>query len=66
MQIMVNGVVETLPGAMSISAYLEYKAIDTKLVVIEWNFTTPPPGEWARIRLGDGDNLEIIKFIGGG
>jgi thiamine biosynthesis protein ThiS len=66
MRITVNGTAEDLEQAMTIADYLEYKAIETILVVIEWNFTTPPREEWSRIALGDGDNLEIIKIVGGG
>ena len=66
MKLMVNGKTEELPHAMTISDYLQYKAIDTKLVIIEWNFTTPSREEWSRVNLNAGDNLEIIKIVGGG
>ncbi len=66
MRITVNGTAEDLKQAMTIAEYLEYKAIETILVVVEWNFTTPPRREWSEIVLSDGDNLEIIKIVGGG
>lgn len=66
MTITVNGTKEELGQSMTISEYLRYKELETKLVVIEWNFTTPSNEQWDRISLGDGDNLEIIKIVGGG
>ncbi len=66
MKLMVNGKIEELQQPMTVSDYLKYKAIDTKLVIIEWNFTTPPREEWSRITLNEDDNLEIIKIVGGG
>lgn len=66
MKIMVNGLYEKLERTMTVSEYLAFKAIDTKLVVVEWNFTMLPVEEWEKITLDDGDNLEIIRIIGGG
>lgn len=66
MQITVNGIVEELEESMSVSDYLKYKAIDTILVVIELNFKTYPRENWDQLQLNDGDNLEIIKIVGGG
>ena len=66
MKITVNGKAEELDTSMSIAEYLKFREYDTKLVVIEWNFTTYPREEWERIRLEEGDNLEIIKIVGGG
>jgi sulfur carrier protein len=66
MKITVNGKTEELAQSMSISDYLQFIQMDTMLVVIEWNFTTPPRDQWSRIMLGEGDNLEIIKIVGGG
>lgn len=66
MQIMVNGISQIIQDTTTISDYLRDQAIDTILVVIEWNFTTPSREEWDRIVLSEGDNLEIIKIVGGG
>lgn len=66
MKITVNGKVEEIQGEPTIGAYLKARGIDTKMVVVEWNFTTPPREQWERIILEEGDNLEIIKIMGGG
>ena len=66
MKIMVNGTTEVIERPMTILEFLQERQFDTKLLVVEWNFTTPPRDEWDKIRLTDGDNLEIIRIIGGG
>ena len=35
-------------------------------VAIEHNGNIVPRGEWSDARLGDGDRLEIVHFVGGG
>lgn len=66
MKIIVNGIPEELEKPFSIADYLKYKEIETILVVIELNFKTYPKEEWNQLKLEDGDNLEIIKIVGGG
>ena len=66
MQITVNGKPEALDLPLPIAAYLQEKGYDTKLVVIEWNFATYPGDAWPDLMLEEGDNLEIIKIVGGG
>lgn len=66
MKLTINGIQEELAQALTITDYLKYKGYDTKLVVIEWNFATYPREEWPQILLREGDNLEIIKIVGGG
>ena len=35
-------------------------------VAVEHNGNIVPRAEWADARLGDGDRLEIVHFVGGG
>ena len=35
-------------------------------VAVEWNGTLPERAAWERIRLSDGDTVELIRFVGGG
>lgn len=64
--ITVNGKKAELEKPLSIEDYLESAGIDPKIVVVEYNFEIPDKGKWTEITLKDGDNLEIVKFIGGG
>ena len=62
----VNGKKVELEKIFSIKGYLESAGIDPKIVVVEYNFEIPDKPKWNEITLKDGDNLEIVKFIGGG
>lgn len=62
----VNGKKIELEKSLSIKDYLESAGVDPKIVVVEYNFEIPDKGKWTEITLKDGDNLEIVKFIGGG
>jgi sulfur carrier protein len=64
--ITVNGKKAELEKPLSIKDYLESAGIDPKIVVVEYNFEISGKGKWTEITLKDGDNLEIVKFIGGG
>ncbi len=62
----VNGNKIKLEKQITISAYLESAGIDSNLVIVEHNYLIPDREEWADIIIQSGDNLEIVKFIGGG
>ncbi|KNY29982.1 sulfur carrier protein ThiS [Pseudobacteroides cellulosolvens] len=62
----VNGKKVELEKILSIKDYLESAGVDPKIVVVEYNFEIPDKSKWNEITLKDGDNLEIVKFIGGG
>ncbi|MDP4180396.1 MAG: sulfur carrier protein ThiS [Bacillota bacterium] len=62
----VNGKKVELDKPLSIKEYLDTSGIDSKIVVVEHNFEIPDKNKWSEITLKDGDNLEIVKFIGGG
>lgn len=70
MKIRANGDVQEITPAMTIRQYLDgyllQRGLDITLVSVELNFRIPPREQWDTIRLEDGDNLEIIRFIGGG
>ena len=36
------------------------------MVVVEHNSEIPDKEKWDSILINDGDNIEIVKFIGGG
>ena len=62
----VNGKRLELEEALTINDYLESAGVDPKIVVVEHNYEIPDKSKWNEITLKDGDNLEIVKFIGGG
>lgn len=68
MKIKLNGKdieIET-ENKMSIVSLLVWKGIIPSTVVVEYNYQIPEREIWQDIELKDGDNIEIIKFMGGG
>ncbi len=66
MKLTVNGKENEIQSAVSIYEFLEQKGIKPATVVVEHNYEIPDRGSWKEVLLKDGDNLEIIKFMGGG
>ncbi|MFZ5989202.1 MAG: sulfur carrier protein ThiS [Bacillota bacterium] len=62
----VNGKKTELEKPVLVSCYLEMAGINQKAVVVELNYEIPDRHKWNETILKDGDNLEIVKFIGGG
>jgi|GEM_PF-215091 len=53
-------------GAFTISALLALHKIRPETVVVEHNRIVPPKSSYDSIKLRDGDQIEIVKFMGGG
>ncbi|MGM0502810.1 MAG: sulfur carrier protein ThiS [Bacillota bacterium] len=66
MEITVNGEQEKLAAKTSLIDFLEAKELDLDKLVIEYNQEIIKETEWSSITLKDGDQLEILKFVGGG
>lgn len=62
----VNGKKIGMESPLSISAYLDSIHVNPAAVVVELNYEIPDRQQWTETFLKDGDNLEIVKFIGGG
>lgn len=62
----VNGKKIEMESPLSISTYLDSVHVNPATVVVELNYEIPDRQQWAEILLKDEDNLEIVKFIGGG
>ncbi len=67
MKLKVNGEwVEDLPDAMSVAALLAHLQLPVKKIAVERNLEIVPKSTFETTILADGDQLEIIHFIGGG
>lgn len=66
MTVTVNGKQETLEKEMSILEFIRHKGIHPDSVVVEYNYDIVKKEEWSRIPLKENDNLEVLKFVGGG
>ena len=67
MKLKVNGEwVEDLPDAMSVAALLSHLQLPVKKIAVERNLEIVSKSAFEATMLVDGDQLEIIHFIGGG
>jgi thiamine biosynthesis protein ThiS len=65
MNIKVNGKTEHV-SAGNIAAYVSDKGLEPKSLVVEHNGQVVISDQWADTALNDGDQLELLSFVGGG
>lgn len=66
MEIVVNGKRESIDQSMSILKYLSLKGLDPNRAVVEHNYAVVKKEEWGNIILKENDQLEVLRFVGGG
>jgi thiazole synthase len=66
MQLKINGKIEQLPEALNLSGLLEALKINPETVAVEVNLDIITKDKRAAHLLKDGDEVEIVKFVGGG
>jgi thiamine biosynthesis protein ThiS len=71
MNLHINGEPRTFPDAASsapftLSALIESLNMKPDRVAVELNRDIAPRDRWSEIILKDGDQLEIVHFVGGG
>ena len=66
MNIMLNGINDTLPAQSSIKALLELKNIKPHGVVVEVNGSIIKSAAWANTLIPENAQIELITFVGGG
>jgi thiamine biosynthesis protein ThiS len=66
MRITLNGEPHDLTTPVSIGALLESLGIDGRRVAVERNLTVVRRGEYPTAMLAEGDEVEIVNFVGGG
>jgi thiamine biosynthesis protein ThiS len=66
MTITLNGDRRELAGPLSVSALLEQLDIDARRVAVELNLAVVKKAAYASSVVKDGDEVEIVNFVGGG
>jgi sulfur carrier protein len=66
MRVKVNGDPATLEEGLSLESLLKSYKLKPDQVVIELNRQVPSKAAWGSTYLKDGDEVEIVKFLGGG
>ena len=61
-----NGEDRTIPPGLTVTALLEWLGLNPALVVVELNREILDRDRYAATDVADGDNLELVHFVGGG
>ena len=66
MTITLNGDTHDVPGPLSVSALLQQLEIDARRVAVELNTAVVKKAAYDSSVIKDGDEVEIVNFVGGG
>ena len=66
MKISLNGEPQEVAGPLTLTALLAQLDIDPRRVAVEHNLTVVKRGQYDSTRIDDGDEVEIVNFVGGG
>jgi thiamine biosynthesis protein ThiS len=66
MTIRLNGDPHEIPGPLSISALLAQLEIDSRRVAVELNLDVVKKAAYDTSVIKEGDEVEIVNFVGGG
>jgi thiamine biosynthesis protein ThiS len=61
-----NGEERRVPAGTTVAGLLEQLRLDRRKVAVERNEAIVPRSAYAETSLAEGDQLEIVHFIGGG
>ena len=65
-QILLNGERHEIAAALSVTALLERLGIDTRRVAVERNLVVVRRAHYDTEIVSEGDEVEIVNFVGGG
>ncbi len=66
MRIKLNGEPHDLPGPMTVTGLLTALGIDGRRVAVEHNLVVLKRAMFDQITIKEGDEVEIVNFVGGG
>lgn len=66
MEIKLNGQIERLNEPCSLHDFLLAKGLEPAKIIVEHNGRIAAQPEWSTLLLADQDQLEVLRFVGGG
>lgn len=66
MKVIINGEEDEIPPEFSIQDVLDALSVRARGIAVERNLEIVPRAEYAKCRLCEGDQLEIVTLVGGG
>lgn len=65
-EIRLNGEIHKIPAPLNIAQLLDHFDLPKDRVAVERNRSIVPKPQWESIAIGQGDELEVVHFVGGG
>jgi thiazole synthase len=65
-EIRLNGEIQQVPASLNIVQLLEHFELPTDRVAVERNRAIVPKVQWESIAVNNGDEFEVVHFVGGG
>jgi thiamine biosynthesis protein ThiS len=65
-KITINGEQHVIEGQINVAQLLVNLELNPKKIAVEQNLAIVPLSEYESTAIMDGDNIEIVNFIGGG
>lgn len=66
MKIFINGETKEIADETNLSELLDRFSLPRERVAVELNKQVVRRKDWATIKIGDADKIEVIHFVGGG
>ena len=66
LQVQINGEAREVADEMKLNELVDQLSLAPERVAIELNQKVVRRNHWSATRLGDGDRIEIVHFVGGG
>ena len=66
MTIVLNGDPVDVAGPLTITALLSHLGVDSRRVAVEHNLNVIKKADYDTTEIQDGDQVEIVNFVGGG
>ena len=65
-RVQVNGKERQVPAGLTVLGLLESLGLDPRMVVVERNREILARARYDEVKVGEGDRLELVHFVGGG
>lgn len=65
-EIRLNGEAQSLPASLNVVQLLDFFALPKERVAVERNRSIVPKSSWESVVVVQGDELEVVHFVGGG
>jgi len=66
MRLSFNGSQIEVPDGTTLLDFVTRKGVNPKVIVVEHNREIVKQEDWGKVELNEGDNLQIVTFVGGG